>query len=391
MSQTVAIVGGGPAGLMAADAASALGAKVTIYDQMPSLARKFLMAGKSGLNITHTEEKARFLARYGDDPRVKAIVDAFDADAVRAFMAELGIAEHIGSTGRVFPVMMKASPLLRAWLKRLGERRVEVRTKHRLAGWNGATSLTFQTPEGEVTVAADAIVFACGGGSWRRLGSDGLWTEQFAKAGITPLPFAASNVGLRADWSEILKERFAGAPLKNVRFIAPDGTASRGEAVITERGLESGGIYPLAKRFEDGGTLTIDLKPDTRIEQLTARLAKQKPGQSLSNRLRKGAQLEGVKAALFREGPTHSDTTSPEAIATRIKALPIQITGTVPLDEAISTRGGVPWSALDERLMLKDAPSAYCAGEMIDWDAPTGGYLLTACLATGWLAGKTAA
>lgn len=384
------MVGGGPAGLMAADEASARGAAVTVYDGMPSLGRKFLMAGKSGLNITHTEDKARFLARYGNDPRIRGIVAEFDAAAVRAFMADLGIPERVGTTGRVFPVMMKASALLRAWLQRLEGRGVATRTRHRLTGWDGAHGLTFVTPGGVVRVKADAVVFAMGGGSWSRLGSDGAWTDVLAAGGFAPRPFAASNVGLRVDWSDLVRERFAGAPLKNVRLIGPDGTASRGEAVVTRRGLESGGIYPLATAFERGGTLTIDLLPDRQEHAVAAALARQNPRQSLANRLRKGARVEGVKAALFREGLTAEDIGSPEAAARRLKNLPLKVEGLAPIDEAISTRGGVPWAALDDRLELKGAPGVFCAGEMIDWDAPTGGYLLTACLATGWRAGRSA-
>ena len=389
--QHVAVVGAGPAGLMAADAASAEGAQVTIYDQMPSVARKFLMAGKSGLNITHTEEQSAFLGRYGDDPRVRLLVEGFGGDAVRRIMAELGIPEHIGTTGRVFPSMMKASPLLRAWLSRLADRGVEVRTRHRLNAWDGARQLTFTSPEGDHRTEPDAIIFACGGGSWRRLGSDGAWAEVFASADRQVRPFRPSNVGLVVDWSPIMVERFEGAPLKNVRFTSPDGEQSRGEAVITKRGLESGGIYPLAASLENGGTLTIDLVPGRTETAIAERLFKQKKGQSLSNSLRKAVKVEGLKAALLREGANPEDLRDAGKVAARLKALPLTIKGTVPLDEAISTRGGVPWTMLDEDLMLKGAPGVFCAGEMIDWDAPTGGYLITACLATGERAGWAAA
>lgn len=391
MSHHVAIIGAGPAGLMAADAASAEGAKVTIYDQMPSVARKFLMAGKSGLNITHTDEKPAFLDRYGDDPRIRLLVEGFGSDAVRRFMAELGIPEHIGSTGRVFPRMMKASPLLRAWLARLAGRGVEVRPRHRLISWDGARRLTFDTPEGEQIVEPDSIVFACGGGSWRRLGSDGSWTVLFESADRKVRPFRPSNVGLMVRWSSLLIERYEGAPLKNVRFTAPNGEQSRGEAVITNRGLESGGIYPLASILEQGGILTIDLLPGRTEVSIAERLFKQRKGQSLSNSLRKAVKVEGLKAALLREGAIAEDLRDAAKIAARLKALPLRVEGTVPLDEAISTRGGVPWPMLDEDLMLKGAPGVYCAGEMIDWDAPTGGYLITACLATGERAGWAAA
>ncbi|GGY54590.1 TIGR03862 family flavoprotein [Parvularcula lutaonensis] len=390
----IAIVGAGPAGLMAAEAADARGAKVAVYDQMPSPARKFLMAGKSGLNITHTEEPQHFLERYRDARIADIVRDFGGADAVRGWMTGLGIAETVGSTGRVFPKMMKASPLLRAWLARLEGEGVEIWRKHRLTGWNGAKALTFETPDGVETVEADAVIFAAGGGSWRRLGSDGAWAEIFASAGIEVAPFRPSNVGLLVPWSEHMLERFEGAPVKNVRITAPNGEESRGEFVITKRGIESGGIYPVSRAVDEAGgdvSLLIDLVPDRNAQEIAERLSRQNPKQSLSNRLRKAVKIAGVKAALFREGVPREVLTDDAAIAAALKAVPLSVSGTVPLDEAISTRGGVPWEALNPHLMLKDAPGVYCAGEMIDWDAPTGGYLLTACLATGWLAGEGAA
>ncbi len=390
----VAIVGGGPAGLAAADAVSASGAEVAVFDQMPSLGRKFLMAGKSGLNITHTEEPERFLARYDED-RLRTIVAGFGgAERVRAYMAELGIEEHLGSTGRVFPSAMKSSPLLRAWLARLGDRGVTFHTRHRLAVWS-ETGLTFQTPAGEKRVEADRIIFAAGGGSWRRLGSDGAWTEAFTARGIALRPFQPSNGGFLVPWSEHLLERFEGAPVKNIRLTAPGGETTRGEFVLTRRGIESGGVYalsaPLVGALADGPvTLTLDLLPGKSDMQIAERLRGQNPKQSLSNRLRKGLRLTGVKAALVREGASKEELATPEALADRIKAVPITITAPAPIDEAISTRGGVPWGELTDDLMLEKCPGTYCAGEMIDWDAPTGGYLLTACLATGWKAGEAA-
>ncbi|MCQ8186542.1 TIGR03862 family flavoprotein [Parvularcula maris] len=388
----IAVVGGGPAGLMAADVASEAGAEVTVYDRMPSLARKFLMAGKSGLNITHTEEAPVFLGRYGDR-RISDIVKAYGgSEAVRDFMYRLKVEEHVGSSGRVFPKAMKASPLLRAWLGRLDSQGVKVALKHRLTGWDGL-DLTFDTPNGEVRGRFDRIVFALGGGSWARLGSDGLWTDVFSSVGTQTLPFRPSNAGLLVEWSAHLLGRFEGEPVKNVVLNGPDGTEARGEFVITKRGIESGAVYPLVasidRELQDGGAaLTIDLLTSRTANEIAERLAKQPKKLSLANRLRRGLKITGVKASLLREGG--ADLSTDEKVAAALKALPLPITGIVPLDEAISTRGGVPWEALNHRLMLKAVPGVYCAGEMIDWDAPTGGYLLTACLATGWMAGGSA-
>lgn len=389
-SLNIAVVGGGPAGLMAAEAASLKGASVTVYDQMPSLARKFLMAGKSGLNITHIEAPDRFLTRYPDARMASLVKDFGGAARVRAWMDSLGIAETVGTSGRVFPQAMKASPLLRAWLTRLGDRGVEVRLKHRLTGWDGATGLTFESPDGAVEVTADRVVFACGGGSWRRLGSDGAWADVLGAQDVATEPFAASNAGLMVGWSEIMAG-FEGEPVKNVRLTAPDGTTSRGEFVVTKRGLESGGVFPLSQGLAEGGVLTIDLLPDRKVEDIAERLERQSPKQSLANKLRKAVKIVGVKRALFRECALSEDLESAVAVAARLKALPLTIDGTAPIDEAISTTGGVSWPALSGQLELHRAPGVFCAGEMINWDAPTGGYLLTACLAMGWQAGSAAA
>lgn len=367
---------------------------MTVYEQMPSIGRKFLMAGKSGLNITHTEDQSTFLSRF-HDARIADIVRRFGgAAAVRAWMTGLGIEEHVGSSGRVFPKVMKASPLLRAWLERLSDQGVELQTRHRLARWDGGSRLELDTPDGRRVVEADRIIFAAGGGSWRRLGSDGAWTDLFRRAGVATNDFWPANVGLLVPWSEHMTERFEGAPLKNVALRAANGTTTRGECVVTARGLESGAVYPLSHQYAEASSeslmvLTVDLLPGRDEADIVRRLARQNPKQSLSNRLRKGVRIEGVKAALLREGIATDDIRTNEAVARRIKALPLKITGTAPLDEAISTRGGVPWDVLTDDLTLKNAPGVACAGEMIDWDAPTGGYLLTACLATGWLAGIT--
>ena len=382
----VGIVGAGPAGLMAAETAAAQGATVTVFDHMPSPARKFLMAGKSGLNITHAEDPEAFLSRY-HDARMEEIVRSYGgAAAVRSWMAGLGIEERVGPTGRVFPVMMKASPLLRAWLQRLEKQGVTIRRRHRWTRWDGGTQICLETPTGKIDESFERLILACGGGSWRRLGSDGAWADVMAKCGVSPLPFKASNAGLLIAWSDVMQS-LAGTPLKNIRLTAPSGASSRGECVITKTGLESGGIFPLAKEFDQGGDLLVDLLPDLTTEAIIARLDRQSAKQSLANRLRKAVKIDGVKRALLREVTPAGELKDHAMLASRLKALPLAVSGLAPLDDAISTRGGVPWSALDEHLELKAAPGVFCAGEMIDWDAPTGGYLLTACLASGQRAG----
>lgn len=385
----VAIIGAGPAGLMAAEAALERGARVAIYDAMPSPARKFLMAGKSGLNITHSEEEAIFRSRYtAPDGRLAAMVEAFGpADIVR-WMAGLGVETYVGSSGRVFPVGMKASPLLRAWLARLGEGGATLHTRHRWTGWGERGALVFDTPEGETRVEADATILALGGASWSRLGSDGAWTDILAARGVEIEPFAPSNCGFVVDWSARILTAQEGAPVKGVALSA-GGRTQRGDFVITRAGIESGAVYPLsaALRQELAGrgaaTLLVDLLPDTEEAALAARLTNASAKDSVSNRLRKAARLDATKIALLNEVTRGAPPKDPVALARLLKALPLTLTGTAPMDTAISTAGGVAWSALDERLMIKAVPGTYCIGEMVAWDAPTGGYLLTACLAMG--------
>jgi len=392
----VAIIGAGPAGLMAAEAALAGGARVDIYDAMPSAGRKFLMAGKSGLNITHSEDEAVFRTRYdAPDSRLAAMVEAFGPSEIVRWMAGLGIEAHVGSSGRVFPIGMKASPLLRRWLARLGEAGAVLHTRHRWTGWDDGGALVFETMTGRVTVQADAVVLALGGASWKRLGSDGAWAEMLAKRGVALEPFAPSNCGFLVQWSAKMAAH-EGAPVKGVTLSA-HGQSVRGDFVITKAGIESGAVYPLAAALRrdiaaDGrAVLTIDLLPEADEAALTARLAAAHPKDSLPNRLRKAVKIDGAKAALLFEATKGAPPREPEALARLLKALPLNLTGTAPMDTAISTAGGVPWAALDEGLMLKALPRVYCAGEMIAWDAPTGGYLLTACLATGRVAGSAAA
>jgi len=381
---------------MAAEALLARGVSVDIYDAMPSFGRKFLMAGKSGLNISHAEDLDGFLSRYRSDARLQDMVRAFGPGEIMGWMQALGIAAHTGPTGRVFPEMMKASPLLRAWLVRLQEAGAVLHPKHRWQGWNADGALVFDAPEGPVTVAPDATVLALGGASWKRLGSDGAWGPLLEAKGAQTVPFGPSNCGFLVDWSNHMKEKFAGAPVKSVR-LSVDGQETRSECVITQRGVESGGIYTLSAALVDGlrrdgtATLLVDLLPDMDVPAIVAKLERPRGKQSMSNHLRKSLGISGVKLALLHEAvhgvlPDHAVT-----LARLIKAVPIQITGTAPLDEAISTTGGVAWDALDQALMLRELPGVFCAGEMIDWDAPTGGYLITACMASGKAAGDGAA
>ena len=401
-----AVIGAGPAGLMAAEMLSGAGARVDVYDAMPSIGRKFLMAGKSGLNISHAEDIELFLSRYrvGDEAFTE-IIRAFTPADITEWMKGLGVETRIGPTGRVFPVMMKASPLLRAWRDRLEAGGAVFHLRHRWRGWDDDGALLFDVeargddlPE-SLRIEPDAAIFALGGGSWRRLGSDGSWVVPFREQGIGIAPFAPSNVGFTVDWTPHLIGNFAGAPLKAVRLTATgdEGPIStRSECVITERGVESGGIYllsaPLRQALARDGEaiLTIDLLPDMEETALIARLARPRGRQSTSNYLRKAARLEGIKKALLYEVAPDGVFDDPEKLARLIKALPIRITGTAPIDEAISTAGGVRLSEFDGDLMLRQLPGNFCAGEMLDWDAPTGGYLITACLATGRRAGEGA-
>ena len=384
----VAIIGAGPAGLMAAETLAVQNVKVDLYDAMPSVGRKFLMAGKSGLNITHSEEKTLFLSRYNKNETLKSIVSDFDAQAVTQWMSKLGIETFTGTTGRVFPKMMKASPLLRAWLKRLADNGVTLYTKHKWQGWDEKDQLIFDTPNGPLATSPDATVLALGGASWKRLGSNGNWTDQLNSQNIETTPFEPSNSGFYINWSDRIKNDFAGAPIKSISAgIGQD--LIPGEFVITQHGVESGVIYPLAPKIKqqlknyDTATLTLDLLPNISEVDLVSKLERPRGKQSLSNHLRKTTKLSGAKLALLYEGIDKSILQDMPKLAMRIKSLPIIITDTAPLDEAISTTGGVPWNALDEHLMLKEKPGTFCAGEMIDWDAPTGGYLITACMATG--------
>jgi uncharacterized flavoprotein (TIGR03862 family) len=378
----IAVIGAGPAGLMAAETAARAGAGVTVFDAMPSPARKFLMAGRGGLNLTHSTPMPRFLDAYGDAaPQLAPHIAAFPPEAQIAWCEGLGQPVFTGSSGRVFPRAMKASPLLRAWLARLAGLGVELRTRHRWQGFGADGAQHFTTPAGPVEWRADATVLTLGGASWPRLGSDGAWATCLPDVA----PFAPANAGLRVEWSPAFAERFAGQPLKRVALSFP-GFARMGEAMVTATGLEGGLVYAAsaALRAHLPGGITIDLRPDLELAALRARLGEQ-GAMSRSNWLRKRGGLPPVAVALLREAAPHTD------IATRIKALPLHVPGMMGLERAISSAGGLRWAAVDARLMLRARPGVFVAGEMLDWEAPTGGWLLTACLARGRAAGAAAA
>jgi len=382
------VVGGGPAGLMAAEQLAQNGCHVVVCDGKPSVGRKFLMAGKSGLNLTNAAEPEQLLHAYGEDETWLApMVDAFGPAAIQSWASDLGQDVFTGSTGRVFPTAMKASPLLRAWLARLDALGVERRTRWLWRGWQEDAFL-FDTPEGAQTVTADVCVLALGGASWARLGSDGAWAELLAAKGIALASFAPSNAGLHVAWSDHMTPML-GKPLKNVAFQAGD-QRSRGEAVISARGLEGGGIYAIGRGLRAGAALHVDLLPDRSVAEVEKRLLRPRGKTSMSNHLRKVLKLGPERIALLNEFARPLPT-DPGDLAQVIKSLPVRHQGLRPLDEAISTVGGVPQAELDDTLMLRKLPGVLCAGEMLDWDAPTGGYLLTGCLATGHWAGRAAA
>ena len=392
----IAIIGGGPAGLMAAEAASELGAAVTIFEAMPTAGRKLLMAGKSGLNITHAEAREQFDARYGSaQGRLEVALDGFSPEAVRDWCAGLGVETFVGSSDRVFPKAMKASPLLRAWLRRLAERGVSLKTRHRWMGFDG-DALAFDTPHGGITERFDATVLALGGASWPELGSDAAWVPWLAQRGVTVRPFRPANCGFEVNWSAVFAGRFAGEPVKAV-IATSDAGSLAGEFVVNAWGIEGSLVYAhsaaLRDRLERIGSadLRLDLAPGRTEERLARDLARQPAKASFSNRLRKGAGIDGVKLALVRELVPGAAALDAVRLAHAIKNLPLPLKRTRSLEEAISSAGGIDWADLDDSFMLKSMPGIFAAGEMLDWEAPTGGYLLTACLATGRLAGIGAA
>jgi uncharacterized flavoprotein (TIGR03862 family) len=372
----VVVVGAGPAGLIAAEILSAASKRVIVYERMPSVARKFLMAGRGGLNLTHSEPFDRFITRYGDAAeRLRPMLEAFTPSDLRAWADGLGAETFVGSSGRVFPRAMKASPLLRAWLARLAAQGVEIRTRTTWRGW-------------EASEPASATVLALGGASWPRLGSDGSWRNALAARGVEIAPLRPANVGFNVDWSEHLKTRFAGQPLKGIAVMHYSRRA-RGEAMITEYGIEGGAIYSLSQHLRATAPtiIRIDLRPDVRHIHIEEKLKGARPSDSLPSILRKTLGLSPLEIALiYEDSLLHGEgppPRNPERLAARVKAVHVRLESPRGLDRAISTAGGVSWDAVDENLQLRAIPGTYVAGEMLDWEAPTGGYLLQACFATG--------
>ncbi|MCC2673196.1 MAG: aminoacetone oxidase family FAD-binding enzyme [Ramlibacter sp.] len=408
----VAIVGGGPAGLMAAEFLALRGVQVDVFDAMPSVGRKFLLAGRGGLNLTHSEPTEALLQRYGERAdSLRATARAFDGTAVREWAAGLGIETFVGTSGRVFPTDMKAAPLLRAWLHRLREAGVRFHARHRWTGWRDDGALRFTTPAGETTHLADATVLALGGASWKRLGSDGAWVPWLQERGVEVAPLKPSNCGFdvaptgagRPGWSEHLRQRFAGQPLKPVAASYADGAGrQQGEFVLTDSGVEGSLVYAFSARLRDEiaaagqATWLLDLLPQHGDEQVLAEVSRPRGPRSLSTHLKSRLGIHGAKMALLHELLTKEQLDDPRTLARSIKRLPLVLARPRPIDEAISTAGGVAFAAIDARFMLRAAPGVFVAGEMLDWEAPTGGYLLTGCFATGraaaqgvleWLAG----
>jgi uncharacterized flavoprotein (TIGR03862 family) len=398
----LAIIGGGPAGLMAAEVARAAGTAVDLYDAMGSVGRKFLLAGKGGLNLTHGEPAARFVERYGARRvEIGRWLDAFDADALRAWARGLGVETFAGSSGRVFPTDLKAAPLLRGWLRRLRESGVVFHMHHRWLGWQAHGALRFATPDGEREVSADATVLALGGASWPQLGSDAAWLSPLQQAGVDIAPLQPANCGFELAWSEHLSSRFGGAPLKPVvaHWIDRNGVAHsrQGEFVLSEYGIEGSLVYAIGAELREqiaecgAAVLKLDLVPGYSQPVLAERLAAARGKHSIGDWLRRRAGLDAAKCALVFELTDKATLADPLALAAQLKALPLRLRAPRPVAEAISTAGGVRLEVLDEHLMLRARPGVFCAGEMLDWEAPTGGYLLTACFASGRIAGRGAA
>ncbi|GGX90885.1 TIGR03862 family flavoprotein [Vogesella alkaliphila] len=390
----VAIIGGGPAGLIAAETLLAHGAAVELFDAMPSVGRKFLLAGVGGMNITHSEPRTPFLARYGRrEAELTPIIDAFDAAALRDWVHSLGIDTFVGSSGKVFPTGMKAAPLLRAWLTRLRDAGLHIHVRHRWLGWDADGGLRFATPDGEVVRHADAVLLALGGGSWAKLGSDGKWLPLLQDKSVAVAELQPSNCGFDAQWSAHFREKFAGSALKNVALTFRDACGQpltrRGECVVSAHGIEGNLVYAFSAAIRDeinahgSATILLDLAPDRDLPRLRAELERGRGAASLANHLRKQCGIDGVRAGLLRELLDKDGFTDMARLAAAIKALPLTLHAARPLDEAISSAGGVRFDAVDSRLMLRALPGVFVAGEMLDWEAPTGGYLLTACFASG--------
>ncbi|MGW8392360.1 TIGR03862 family flavoprotein [Pseudoduganella sp. HUAS MS19] len=388
-SQGAAIIGGGPAGLMAAESLAAAGVRVDVYDAMPSVGRKFLLAGRGGMNITHSEPYEAFVARYGNRAAaLRPMLDAFGPDALRAWVHGLGIDTFVGTSGRVFPTEMKAAPMLRAWLHRLRDSGVHFHQRHRWLGWAPDGSLRFETPEGERTARHGATLLALGGASWARLGSDGAWQPLLAGRGVEIAPLVPANCGFDAGWSPHFSGKYAGQPLTTVAI-----GGRKGQMVVTATGVEGSLIYALSAGIRDriaahgSATIELDLLPDWPLERLQQELSHPRGSRSMSSFLQSRVHIKGVKTGLLHEVLDKEAFHDPQRVAATLKALPVTLRAPRPIDEAISSAGGVRFEALDGT-MLKAMPGVFVAGEMLDWEAPTGGYLLTACLASGLAAGK---
>ena len=390
----VVVIGGGPAGLMAAETLAAAGLPVELFDAMPSVGRKFLLAGKGGLNLTHSDELSRFASRYGArQPQAAQWLDALSPKALRTWAQELGVDTFVGTSGRVFPTDLKSAPLLRAWLHRLRQSGVVFHMRHRWLGWDAAGALRFASPQGERSVDARATLLALGGASWQRLGSDGAWVPWLRELGVAVAPLRPANCGFEIAWSPHLRERFAGAPIKPVRlrFGAFD---KQGEFVLSAYGIEGSLVYAASASLRDAverdgqATLTLDLLPGFDADRVLREVAHPRGSRSLSSHLKSRLNLSGAKLALLHELLPREALAAPQRLAAAIKALPLTVTAPRPIDEAISSAGGVTLEAMDEQLMLRVRPGVFCAGEMLDWEAPTGGYLLQASMASGRVAAQ---
>lgn len=393
----IAIIGGGPAGLMSAEAAAAYGHKIIVFDSMPSMGRKLLMAGRGGLNITHTEPSDQFCQRFGPSAeQIGQFINVFGPQHIVQWCRDLGIETFVGSSGRVFPKDFKAAPLLRAWIKRLRSQGVIFHARHRWTGWTAHNHLSFETPNGPRTCQPDATILALGGGSWPHLGSDGQWVATLETQGIACAPLTPSNCGFDMDWSEHLRTRFAGIPLKSV-VLSHDGHTAKGDVILTDTGLEGTPLYQLSARLRDSITANgpsivhLDLCPDHSLTRLAQILATPRGSRSLSSHLKRCTGLPAPALALLHEYAGASLPNDPHQLASLIKAVPLLAQRPRPLTEAISSGGGIKWHELDPNLQVKSHPGLFVCGEMLDWEAPTGGYLLTGCLSTGFTAGTSAA
>lgn len=397
-SSSVVVVGGGPAGLMAAEVLIQGGVRVDLYDSMLSVGRKFLVAGKGGLNLTHVESREQFLSRYGKcRSRLEPLLDKFSPEDLLQWVHELGVDTFVGTSGRVFPVGMKTAPILRAWMLRLRKAGVAFRMQHKWCGWGNDGSLQFETPEGKVSVNPDAVVLALGGGSWARLGSTGEWVPLLVARGVAVAPLKPANCGFDVAWSDIFRNRFEGFPLKSVVLSFTDSKGNifrkQGEFIITSTGVEGSLIYAISAQLRDeieangSAVIKLDLAPGRTQQHLIDKLSQPRGSRTFTGHLEKTIHIKDVKAGLLREFVPKQNFADPECLASAIKELSIPLIAPRPLDEAISSAGGVLFEELDEHLMIRSVPGIFCAGEMLDWEAPTGGYLLMACFASGRAAG----